>query len=50
MGKKKSVVLMVLLTVVIIVLTALTVFPAFPVPGTVQSGIPLFCNTTSAQI
>ncbi len=41
MGKKKSVVLMVLLTVVIIVLTALTVFPAFPVPGTVQKWNPV---------
>ena len=41
MGKKKSVVLMVLLTIVIFVLTALTVFPAFPIPGTVQKWNPV---------
>ena len=41
MGKKKSVVLMVLLTIVIVVLTALTIFPAFSVPGTVQKWNPV---------
>lgn len=41
MGKKKSVVLMILLTIVIVVLTALTVFPAFPIPGTVQKWNPV---------
>ena len=32
---------MVLLTIVIVVLTALTVFPAFPIPGTVQKWNPV---------
>ena len=41
MGKKKSVVLMVLLTIVIFVLTALTVFPAFSIPGTVKKWNPV---------
>ena len=41
MGKKKSVVLMVLLTIVIFVLTALTVFPMFSIPGTVQKWNPV---------
>ena len=41
MGKKKSVVLMVLLTIVIVVLTAITVFPAFPIPGTVKKWNPV---------
>ncbi len=41
MGKKKSVVLMVLLTIVIVVLTALTVFPAIPIWGTVQKWNPV---------
>ncbi|MBQ8308358.1 MAG: hypothetical protein IJX96_00835 [Clostridia bacterium] len=41
MGKKKSVVLMVLLTIVIVVLCAITVVPAFPVPGTVQKWNPV---------
>lgn len=40
MGKKKSVVLMILLTIVIVVLTALTVLPAFPIPGTVKKWNP----------
>ena len=41
MGKKKSVVLMVLLTIVIVVLTALTVFPAIPIWGTVKKWNPV---------
>ena len=41
MGKKKSVVLMVLLTIVIVVLTALTVFPAIPILGTVKKWNPV---------
>ena len=36
MGKKKSVVLMVILSIIIAVLCAITVFPSFPVPGTVK--------------
>ncbi len=36
MGKKKSTALMVLLTVVIAVLCAITVFPSFAIPGTVE--------------
>ena len=40
MGKKKSMVLMILLTIVIVVLCAITVFPAFPIPGTVKEWNP----------
>ena len=40
MGKKKSVALMVLLTIVIIALCAITAFPAFSVPGTVEKWNP----------
>ena len=36
MGKKKSVALMILLTVVIAVLCAITIFPSFAIPGTVE--------------
>ena len=36
MGKKKSTALMVLLTVVIAVLCAITIFPSFAIPGTVE--------------
>ena len=41
MVKKKSTVFMVLLTIVIVVLTALTIFPAFAVPGTVKKWNPV---------
>ena len=41
MGKKKSVVLMVLLTIVIVALCAITLFPAFTVPGTVDKWNPV---------
>ena len=40
MGKKKSVVWMVLLTIIIVALCAVTAFPAFPVPGTVEKWNP----------
>ena len=40
MGKKKSVALMILLTVVIVVLCAITAFPVFAVPGTVEKWNP----------
>lgn len=40
MGKKKSVVFMVILTIVIVALCAITVFPAFAVPGTVKKWNP----------
>ena len=36
MGKKKSTVLMVLLTIVMVVLCAITAFPSFAIPGTVN--------------
>ena len=41
MGKKKSVVLMVLLTIVIVALCAITLFPAFTIPGTVDKWNPV---------
>jgi hypothetical protein len=41
MGKKKSVVLMVLLTIVIVALCAITLFPAFTIPGGVQKWNPV---------
>ena len=40
MGKKQSVVLMTILTIVIVVLCALTIFPAFAIPGTVKNWNP----------
>lgn len=41
MGKKKSVVLMVLLTIVIAALCAVTLFPPFSIPGTVDKWNPV---------
>ena len=41
MGKKKSVVLMVLLTIVIVALCAITLFPAFTIPGGVKKWNPV---------
>lgn len=40
MGKKQSVVFMTILTIVIVVLCALTIFPAFAIPGTVKNWNP----------